>query len=102
MKRKFKLSITSFDLVGGVHYYGSVYLNGVKIKELAQPAPNDLRPKWLEKDEPWDTIKFHSELDVVSAAKKWFLLAPEVSPGDILVVWSGYFTAAEIKSLRFR
>jgi hypothetical protein len=102
VKRRFKLSITSFDLVGGVHNYGSVYLDGVKVHECEQPDPGNA-PKWWANDPdraPWMTIKFGPILDVVKAAKKWFLSSPTVNPGDVLVVWSGYFTREELKELR--
>jgi hypothetical protein len=102
MRRKFKLSITSFDIVGGIHNYGSVYLDGVKVHECEQPDPRDA-PKWWANDPdraPWMTIKFATPLDVAKVAKEWFLSAPTVNPGDILTVWRGYFSKEELKQLK--
>ena len=102
MRRQFKLSITSFDLVGGIHFYGSVYLNGVKIHECDQPDPRPLPSHWTNDAmhrRLWRTIAFATALDVVQAAKKWFLAAPEVQPGDRLVVRAGYFKICEIAEI---
>lgn len=97
---KFKLSITTFDLVGGIHNYGSVYKNGVKVYECEHPDPGSQPVWWTPDDGVWTTIKFGSYLDVVKAAKKWFLTAIQVSPGDKLVVWTGYFSKEELKQIR--
>ena len=100
---KFKLSITTFDMVGGIHNYGSVYKNGVKIYECERNDPTGA-PKWYteedEKEQPWMTIKFPTALEVVWAAKKWFNTTTEVQPGDKLIVWGGYFNRNEIREIK--
>ena len=100
--KRYKLSISSFDIVGGVHNYGSVYLDGVKVHECERPDPAAAPDWWTDEDGSWNTIKFDTALEVVEAARKWFLSSPTVAPGDKLVVWSGYFQPKEIKILRNR
>jgi hypothetical protein len=101
--RKFKISVTSFDIVGGIHFYGSVYLDGVKVHECERPD-RESAPKWWtdedEREQGWKTIKFWNALDIVWAAKKWFESAETVQPGDRLVVWSGYFNRSQIREIK--
>jgi hypothetical protein len=98
MIEKFEIEISSFDIVGGIHYYGRVELPMSRQKsgdhrtiELERPAPKDAPSWWTSEDGTWMTIRFDTIQQVIDAAKEWFLENERVKPGDKLVIWKGYW-----------
>lgn len=79
MKRRFRINVTSFDMVGGVHFYGAVYQAGVKVKELDH---------FRTEDPSYRSIKFGTIQEIIDAAKEWFADSPDVRVGDLLVMWA--------------
>lgn len=87
MRPKYKLSITTFDTVGGVHFYGSIYRDGVKVHEVTHPRSYVYT---TGKVEMIDSVKFDTADELVDAARAWFLSAPDIPAGSRLVTWRGY------------
>jgi hypothetical protein len=81
MSEKFEIEISDFSDVGGIHYYGNIYIPQSRIRN----------GDWhrIELDRPcgeYRTIRFWTIRDIITAAKEWFLKDPRVKPGDKLVI----------------
>lgn len=100
----YKIHISDFGCVGGVHFYGTIRrADGKFICELTRPDPAPM-PDWYDDEDrasaKWTTVRFPSEWDVVLAAKAWFDIAPEVQAGDKLTVWRDHLCPADREQIR--
>jgi|SRR5579864_4573146 len=105
MIEKFEIRIQTFDIVGGIHYYGKIEIpmtrrtaENLERQIELNHVDNEHQPSWWHKDDgDWTTIKFFTIREVIVAAKKWFLTDPRVKPGDKLVIWKEYWRDQDVK-----
>ena len=85
---KFEIQISTFEIVGGEHYYGRI-----DIPMTRQTAPHFEHTVELNRKrsgETLTTIRFDTIQQIIDAATTWFLESPLVKPGDRLVIWKGF------------
>jgi len=92
---KFEIQISTFEIVGGEHYYGYV-----RIPLMRQVAPNFEHAVELSRTRSGEnrtTIRFDTIQQIIDAATTWFLESPLVKPGDRLVIWTGYHKNKDVQ-----
>jgi len=82
---KFKIEISTFQCIGGEHFYGRVIIPQKRQKEDWCPI-NYQELSHQSRDHRWTTIRFDTVQEIVDAATDWFLRDWRVKPGDRLVI----------------